>query len=111
MAGNVAQSRGALPVIDYNPVTLYLAELRDAFGELALFFCDPHGGTVIAVLWKPKAFLPVPFKTSYMSARRVEVTGEEANTIPNVEAILEDFRVLGKGLIKSVEARTEKWSV
>jgi len=28
MAGNVAQSRGALPVIDYNPVTLYLAELR-----------------------------------------------------------------------------------
>ncbi|XP_034397578.1 nucleolar protein 6 [Cyclopterus lumpus] len=110
IAGKVAQSGGALPVIDYNPVTLYLAELRDAFGELALFFCDPHGGTVIAVLWKPKAFIPVPFKTSQMSARRVEVTGEEANTIPNIEAILEDFWVMGKGLIKSVEARTEKWS-
>uniref|UniRef100_A0A8C3AUI0 Nucleolar protein 6 n=1 Tax=Cyclopterus lumpus TaxID=8103 RepID=A0A8C3AUI0_CYCLU len=104
IAGKVAQSGGALPVIDYNPVTLYLAELRDAFGELALFFCDPHGGTVIAVLWKPKAFIPVPFKV------RVEVTGEEANTIPNIEAILEDFWVMGKGLIKSVEARTEKWS-
>lgn len=35
---------------------------QDAFGDLALFFCDPHGGTVIAVLWKPKAFVPVPFK-------------------------------------------------
>lgn len=28
MSGTVAQSGGALPVIDYNPVSLYLAELR-----------------------------------------------------------------------------------
>lgn len=49
-------------------------------------------------------------QTSQVSARSVEVAGEEANTVPNVEAILEDFRVLGKGLVKSVEARTEKWS-
>ncbi|KAA8592916.1 hypothetical protein FQN60_018371 [Etheostoma spectabile] len=96
MAGNVTQSGGALP---------------EAFGNLALFFCDPYGGTVIAVLWKPKAFIPMPFKTSQVSARSVVVTGEEANTVPNIEAILEDFRIMGKGLIKSLEARTEKWSL
>ncbi|KAM7416491.1 hypothetical protein PAMA_018513 [Pampus argenteus] len=62
ITGSVAPSGGALPVIDYNPVSLYLAELRDAFGHLALFFCDPYGGAVIAVLWKPQAFSPVPFK-------------------------------------------------
>uniref|UniRef100_A0A3Q3VZY5 Nucleolar protein 6 n=1 Tax=Mola mola TaxID=94237 RepID=A0A3Q3VZY5_MOLML len=110
MTGTVVPAGGALPVIDYNPVALYMAELRDAFGDLALFFCDPYGGTVIAVLWKPKAFISIPFKTSQVSARSVEVTGEEANTFPNVEAILEDFRVMGKDLVKSVEARTEKWS-
>ncbi|XP_071756499.2 nucleolar protein 6 [Centroberyx gerrardi] len=110
MSGSVAQSGGALPVIDYSPVSHYLAELREAFGDLALFFCDPYGGTVIAVLWKPKAFSPVPFKTSQMFARHVQVTGEEAHTVPNVEAMLEDFRVMGKGLVKSVEARTEKWA-
>uniref|UniRef100_A0A3Q2T078 Nucleolar protein 6 n=1 Tax=Fundulus heteroclitus TaxID=8078 RepID=A0A3Q2T078_FUNHE len=104
------QAGGAMPVIDYNPVSLYLTELRDAFGDLALFFCDPYGGTVISVLWKPKAFVPAPFKTSQMAARSVEVAGEEVKTIPNIEAILEDFRVMGKGLVKSVEARTEKWT-
>uniref|UniRef100_A0A7N8YJ63 Nucleolar protein 6 n=1 Tax=Mastacembelus armatus TaxID=205130 RepID=A0A7N8YJ63_9TELE len=111
--GSVSQSGGALPVIDYNPVSLYLQELREAFGDLALFFCDPYGGTVIAVLWKPKAFTQMPFKvkSTSMTMRNVEVTGDKVNTIPNVEAILEDFRVMGKGLIKSVEARTEKWSV
>ncbi|CAB1418816.1 unnamed protein product [Pleuronectes platessa] len=110
MTGGAIQTGGALPVIDYNPVSLYLAELREAFGDLALFFCDPHGGTVIAVLWKPKAFISMPFKTSQVSARSVEVMGEEVKTVPNVEAILEDFLIMGKGLIKSVDARTEKWS-
>lgn len=46
---------------------------------------------------------------SQVAARSVKVTGEEVKTVPNVEAILEDFRVIGKGLVKSVEARTEKW--
>ncbi|XP_060893920.1 nucleolar protein 6 [Labrus mixtus] len=110
MTGTVSSSGGFLPVIDYNPVSLFLAELREAFGDLALFFCDPYGGTVIAVVWKPKAFIPASFKTSQLSARSVQVNGEEANTIPNVEAILEDFQVIGKDLVKSVEARTEKWS-
>ena len=50
-------------------------------------------------------------QTSQVSARIVEVTGEEANTVPNVRAILEDFRVMGQGLVKSVEARTEKWAI
>uniref|UniRef100_A0A673CSG7 Nucleolar protein 6 n=1 Tax=Sphaeramia orbicularis TaxID=375764 RepID=A0A673CSG7_9TELE len=106
-----ASSGGALPVVDYNPVSLYLTELREAFGDLALFFCDPYGGTVITVLWKPKAFTPMPFKTSQASARSVEVTGEVVNTLPNVEAILEDFKIIGNGLVKSVEVRSERWSI
>lgn len=49
-------------------------------------------------------------QTSQLSARDVEVSGETVSTFPNVEAILEDFRNIGKELVKSVEARTEKWS-
>ncbi|XP_065110286.1 nucleolar protein 6 [Paramisgurnus dabryanus] len=101
----------ALPVIDYDPVRVYLSELRDAFGDLALFFYDPFGGSVIAVLWKPKAFEPQSFKTSLMNAHRVEVHNDVASTVPNVEAILQDFRIIGEGLVKNVELRTEKWVV
>ncbi|XP_077571803.1 nucleolar protein 6 [Stigmatopora nigra] len=111
LTGKVISCWKKMPVTDFNPVTLYLAELRDAFGDLALFFCDPYGGSVIAVLWKPKAFVPLPFKTSQVSARSVDVCRDEATTVPNVEAILEDFRIIGKDLVKSVEARTEKWSL
>ncbi|XP_062874179.1 nucleolar protein 6 isoform X2 [Trichomycterus rosablanca] len=109
--GDVPDAGGAFPVVDFDPVKLYLSELRDAFGDLALFFYDPYGGTVVAVLWKPQAFQPQPFKTSLMNARRVEVTENGAMTLPNVEAIVQDFRIIGDGLVQKVELRTEKWIV
>ncbi|NXO89357.1 NOL6 protein, partial [Certhia brachydactyla] len=148
------------PVVDYDPVQLYLQELRvsmagtslscsgawealgrderlavgfrqqilqfqnrsdrgglfcdpiqDAFNELALFFYDKHGGEVIAVLWKPLSFQPQPFKVSSMKGRKVTTLNNELVCVPNVEAILEDFEILGEGLVKSVEARTEKWTI
>ncbi|XP_057214658.1 nucleolar protein 6 isoform X2 [Triplophysa rosa] len=106
-----ATTERALPIIDYDPVRLYLSELREAFGDLALFFYDPFGGTVIAVLWKPKAFESQSFKTTLMNARRVEVYNDVVSTVPNVEAILQDFHLIGEGLVKTVELRTEKWVI
>ncbi|KAI5088223.1 nucleolar protein 6 [Silurus meridionalis] len=108
---DVASSGGAFPVVDFDPVKLYLSELREAFGDLALFFYDPYGGTVIAVLWKPKAFQPQPFKTSLMNARRVDVNEGVATTVPNIEAIVQDFQIIGEGLVNKVDLRTERWVV
>ncbi|XP_065520202.1 nucleolar protein 6 isoform X2 [Lathamus discolor] len=99
------------PVVDYDPVQCYLRELRDAFSDLALFFYDKHGGEVIAVLWKPLSFQPQPFKVSNMKGRMVTTLNDKPVCVPNVEAILEDFEVLGEGLVKSVEARAEKWTI
>lgn len=46
-----------------------------------------------------------------MKGRMVTTLNDKLVCVPNVEAILEDFEVLGEGLVKSVEARTEKWSI
>ncbi|XP_076854204.1 nucleolar protein 6 [Brachyhypopomus gauderio] len=104
-------SGGSFPVVDFNPVRQYVSELRDAFGDVALFFYDPYGGTVVAVLWKPHAFVPQPFKTSLMNARQVKVSDGTATTVPNVEAIVQDFHIMGEGLVNKVELKTEKWAV
>uniref|UniRef100_A0A803XW07 Nucleolar protein 6 n=1 Tax=Meleagris gallopavo TaxID=9103 RepID=A0A803XW07_MELGA len=112
--GVVKNSSGArilFPVVDYDPVQCYLQDLREAFGDLALFFYDKHGGEVIAVLWKPSSFQPQPFKVSNMKGRTVTTLNSELVCVPNIEAILEDFEVLGEGLVKRVEAHTEKWTV
>uniref|UniRef100_A0A452SLY1 Nucleolar protein 6 n=1 Tax=Ursus americanus TaxID=9643 RepID=A0A452SLY1_URSAM len=100
-----------MPVLGYDPPQLYLAQLREAFGDLALFFYDQHGGEVIGVLWKPSSFQPQPFKASNTKGRMVMSQGEELVMVPNVEAILEDLAILGEGLVQAVEARSEKWTV
>lgn len=35
----------------------------------------------------------------------------ESVMVPNIEAILEDFAILGEGLVQTVEARSERWTV
>lgn len=47
----------SLCVLNFDP-----ADFQEAFEDVALFFCDPYGGSVIAVLWKPKAFAATPIK-------------------------------------------------
>ncbi|XP_061469328.1 nucleolar protein 6 isoform X2 [Rhineura floridana] len=111
LKSDAAVNTFAFPVVDYDPVQFYLQELQEAFSGLALFFYDKHGGEVIGVLWKPTAFEAQPFKALNMKGRMVSVLGTEPLTVPNVEAILEDFKILGEGLVKLVEARIEKWSI
>lgn len=50
-------------------------------------------------------------QTTLMNARRVELFNDVVSTAPNVEAILQDFRLIGEGLVKTVELRTEKWVI
>lgn len=100
-----------MPVLGYDPPQLYLAQLREAFGDLALFFYDQHGGEVIGVLWKPTSFQPQPFKASSAKGHMMVSQGGELVMVPNVEAILEDFAILGEGLVQAVEARSERWTV
>ncbi|XP_004428412.1 PREDICTED: nucleolar protein 6 [Ceratotherium simum simum] len=104
-------SSSLMPVLGYDPPQLYLAQLREAFGDLALFFYDQHGGEVIGVLWKPSSFQPQPFKASNTKGRMVVSQVGELMMVPNVEAILEDFAILGEGLVQAVEARSERWTV
>lgn len=50
-------------------------------------------------------------QASSIKGRMVVSQGGELVMLPNIEAILEDFAVLGEGLVQAVEARSERWTV
>lgn len=50
-------------------------------------------------------------QASNTKGRMVVSQGGEPVMVPNVEAILEDFAILGEGLVQAVEARSERWTV
>ncbi|XP_065675999.1 nucleolar protein 6-like [Hydra vulgaris] len=102
-----------MPVADFNPPKLYLEELRSAFSEIALFFYDAYGGINIGVIWKLSALTPQPFKilharyqtlvkTDIKKPKKKIVPCSTPMSIPNISAIIDDFKVIGRGLVNNV---------
>jgi U3 small nucleolar RNA-associated protein 22 len=101
-----------MPIIDFNPIHQFVEQLRSSYSEFALFFYDRFGGREIGVLWKPSIFESRPFKISQTNAVLLCLTSNtngSQNIVTNIEAIIEDFSILGDGIVKSIETRTEKW--
>ncbi|XP_074649988.1 nucleolar protein 6-like [Tubulanus polymorphus] len=93
------------PVTDFDPVEYYIRTLEESFGDIALFFYDKYGGDTIAVLWKPNVFEPTPFKIQKANYSRIDLlrSVEKEMSVPNKKAILNDFIILGNGIVKSVK--------
>ncbi|KAJ2938467.1 hypothetical protein O0L34_g12906 [Tuta absoluta] len=95
-----------IPVVEFDPVARYLDELRSAYDDFALFFHDSFGGDVIAVLWKPDINEPKEFVLTNMNALTPHTVKGEMKYKVNTAAIIEDFRIMGKGLVKDITVCT-----
>lgn len=90
-----------LPILDFSPIEKYLSILRKNYGKYAMFFHDTYGGNTIGVLWNPKIFGSMDFKVSRVHAGVLE--GDKI--VFNVDAVIEDFYILGKDLVKVIDKR------
>lgn len=94
-----------IPVVGFDPVECYLRELRQNYGEYALFFHDTYGGDVIGVLWKPAAKEEKEFKVSNVRGHKL-ANSESSLISPNIEAFSDDFVTLGAGLVKFIKQKS-----
>ncbi|KAK3732920.1 hypothetical protein QZH41_012680 [Actinostola sp. cb2023] len=103
------QRDSGMPVLDFDPAQCYISELKESFSDVAMFFHDVMGGDLIAVVWKPHAFEKNQFKVvnaQYkipVAVKPKKAKGDQNLVSPNISAIIEDFEILGRGLVKSVE--------
>ncbi|XP_046399816.1 nucleolar protein 6 [Ischnura elegans] len=100
--------KGELPPVAFDPVQLFLRELQDGYSEYALFFYDCYGGTFIGVLWKPMAFEEKEIKVSHFNARKLN--DKKSKLEINMDAIIEDFYIIGKGLVSNISMKCKKES-
>ncbi len=91
------------PVVDYDPVASYLGELRECFNGLARFYYGgPDGPHTIGVKLEEDVIKQVGSESARHSKGRFLHMGK---LVPNIDAMLEDFRVLGSGIIKDVSVQ------
>lgn len=103
----VRQKRPFIPMSDFNPVELYLHELRTGYGHVAMFFYNPCGGEHIAVLWKPNTYTKQEFRIAsahgQIATAADDDDGDDAGQLEfNHEQLKIDFSILGKGLVDSI---------
>jgi hypothetical protein len=95
-------------VVGFYPVRELLDRLQSTFGELALFMVNELHTDVIAVVFRPRAFLPTTF--SVMQSRHMLPVRAEAGKgyksqplmLPNIPEILMQFRAMGVGVVGEV---------
>ncbi|ESO02201.1 hypothetical protein HELRODRAFT_106517 [Helobdella robusta] len=101
-----SRSDECFPLVEFDPVLLYLRDLKESFNDFAYFFYDVYGGAFIAVAWRPSAYKGKPYDESSMKFNKlVEETlnSEQALMIADEEAIVDEFQSLGFGLVKNIE--------
>ncbi|XP_015124315.1 nucleolar protein 6 [Diachasma alloeum] len=93
-----------IPIVGFNPVERYLEELRANYGAFALFFHDTYGGSVIGVLMKPTELEKRDFKVTTVNCRKMDASGK---LVLNVPAMIEDFSLLGRGLVETIDVQSK----
>ena len=101
------RTRKSLPVYDFEPVDCLLKELHISYGDKCRFFYDKYGGKLIGVMWIDKAWnVPSEFRVSHVNGATLvapSTTGGDKRLAPNLEAICQDFLIMGRGLVSSVK--------
>lgn len=94
-----------LPAVEVNLCVNFYEDLKASYGEYALFFYDPFGGDTIGMVWKRQAMEAKPFKPSNLNGRKPTVDeNEQVNLDVTKEAILDDIRILGGGIVESIKS-------
>ncbi|RLU24256.1 hypothetical protein DMN91_004467 [Ooceraea biroi] len=103
-----AHSLQKIPIVNFDPVQCFLKDLRDGYNDYALFFHDTYGGTVIGVLLRPTVFERKDFKVADAKCRKLD---DDGKLCFNVSAMIEDFYVLGRGIIEAIDVPSKNISL
>ena len=87
-----------IPILNHDPVRILVETLTSSYGHLAKFHYDKYGGTVIAVKILEQRQEARP-KLSEIGGRMLV----EGKAVTNWGTVVEDWAVLGEGIVKKVE--------
>ncbi|KAM0798745.1 pre-rRNA processing protein-like protein Utp22 [Usnea florida] len=93
----------------FDPVQMFLGELRAIYGSSILFFCGEQGGSIIAGLWNPQTG-PRPWKVNlpYSTRPNAQSINKDSQLDINKAATLHDIASLGGELVSRIDIKALK---
>ena len=81
------------------------AALTDRLGHCAIFCADECGGDVIGVKWRPRAWLPGPFRVATAHTCMPCMSGGEVGAgmfVVDTAAVVQEIKQIGSGVVADV---------
>ena len=88
------------PVVEFEPARRYVEELTSAYGHLCLFLYNRYEPSEVGVVLKRAENSEVKFTVNGSMAK---VRTESGKVKDNLDAMLSDFDLMGKGLVRNIE--------
>ena len=102
---SVGKDTNTYPVVGFDPVEMYVDELRKKFDEIAYFFYDSCGDIRIYMLWKRDQLKQI--KEINKENRNLFIKDPIKDKIDlNLEAILEDLKAIGNELVDKINIKS-----
>ncbi|KAF2000997.1 Nrap protein [Amniculicola lignicola CBS 123094] len=99
-----------IAAVGFDPIALFVADLKSIYGEAVLWFWDLERGDVVAGLWNPQVAgrrgwkVRVGWNSVPVKGGKKEKKGEESTEIElNKEAVRNEILRLGGALVRGVE--------
>ncbi|KAG9231053.1 pre-rRNA processing protein-like protein Utp22, partial [Amylocarpus encephaloides] len=92
--------------VGFEPVQLYLSELKKLYTDNIVFFHNSASELHVGGLWNPQPLAPRSFKTNLAYATKVtnsEQDGEDASVMIDKDAILAEIARLGGDMVSKIE--------
>lgn len=106
LESNETSNSSCFPVVDFDAARSYVNELRESYGDIALFFYDLYGCTQVYVLFKPDATKPKEAKIA--NAKHSMINSSSGKLELNLEAVIDDFKIIGSEFVQDVVILNQK---
>ena len=96
---------------EWDPIKSLVSELRSKFSEYAVFFYNEFSPDIIALIWRPSAFVPKSFSVmmSEFQSPVLKLWKDDSLVVTNSDDLINEIAHIGRHLlsdIKVIKTRT-----
>jgi len=108
MYKNLVLEKGTLH--EWNPVKSLISRLRSKYGEYAVFFYNEFSPDIIAMIWRPAAFVPKAFSAmmSEYQSPVLKVWKDDSLVITNTDDLMSEIGYAGRDILADIKVLDDK---
>ena len=95
---------------EWNPVKSLISKLRSKYGEYAVFFYNEFSPDIIAMIWRPAAFVPNAFSAmmSEFQSPVLKCWKDDSLVIANTDDLMTEISYAGRDMLSDIKVLDDK---